>query len=403
MRVVLVGDGPFPSPADREVTFARLRLATFARALDEHEVVVVDARDPPPSVEGEVVVAAGIYRPTRVALRLAGERPLLLDLPGDPFADAQAAAALAADPEAVAAEADRVFGAALRRGDRFVAVSGPSRYAAIGALGAVGRVARTPPGEEWVDVVPVAWDFAGLPERPPRPPGRPLRVALSGSFNTWFDAETALTALLVAMDRAPVEVEVTGGPVAGHHVDDYARFVAAARASRHAARFRFHGWVDGETLAAVLSRCHVGLCLDRPGFEAELGSRTRVLFWLHQGLQVVATARGELVRELAEAGHVVAVPAGDPQATAAALLGLGEPRDRADLRARYDVRVVGEPIRRWARAPRRRPPGAETGALVAALAARDAALAELARVRASPTWQTLDRLRRRLPRRRQPA
>lgn len=395
MRVILVGEGPLPGPAARETRFASLRLASFARALADHELVLVDANDPPEAVAGDVVVSAGVYGPTRVALRLAGERPLLVDLPGDPYADAQAAAAVGADPEAVATEADRVFGAALRRGDHFTAVSGPSRFAVLGALGAVGRSARVPAGEERIDVVPVAWDFGGLPERAPRPPARPLRVALTGSFNTWFDEETALTALLRVMDRAAVEVEVTGGPVPGHHEAGYARFVAGARASRHAARFRFHGWVDGAHLGAVLAGCHVGLCLDRPGWEPELGSRTRILFWLHQGLQVVATARGELCRELAAEGQLVAVPQGDPDAVVRALLELGPPLDRAPLRERYDPDRVTAPIRRWAAAPRR-----TTGPdpLVRALLAAERDRSELAALRATPTWRALDRLHRGLRR-----
>lgn len=384
-----MGPGPLPPPPGSG--FAGLRLHQLRAACRDHAVTLVDARSPPARVDADVVVSAGIFGPTRAALALAGDRPLWLDLPGDPFADTQAAAARAADPEAVNREADLVFGAALRRGDRFGAVSGPSRHALLGALGAVGRLGRSPPEAEWVDVVPVAWWFGGLPERPPRPPGRPLRVALSGSFNTWFDEDTALAALLRLMDEVPAEVEVTGGPVPGHHEAGWARFRAGAAASRHAARFRFHGWLDEAALGAVLARCHVGLCLDRPGYEPEMGSRTRVLCWLHQGLSVVATARTELAQTLAAEGHLVPVPMADPLATAEALATLPDPRDRSALRARWSVEATVAPLRRWLAAPTRAPAAPDA---TAALRAVDEARAELAALRASPTWRALDRLHR---------
>lgn len=398
-RVLLVGEGAPPGPDEAATGFAQLRLAQLRDGLTpDHDVVLAtggDAVAAAAEVHPDLVVSAGTWAPTRGALAAAGALPLCLDLPGDPFADAQAVAAFG-DAEAVAEAAAALFAPALCRGDHFLSIGPPSRFALLGQLGLLGRLARTPPGEEWVSVAPIAWSFPGLGEAAPRPAG--TRVALVGSFNTWFDGETLLAGLLRAMDRAPVEVDVVGGPVPGHHEATFAAFRAGARASAHAARFRFHPRLPARDLAGLLARCHVGVSLDRPGYEPELGSRTRLLLYLHQGLRVVATARCALARELAGDGFLTEVPPGDAAAVSAAILAPLPLPDRASLRTRYSVSATTAGLRAWASAPRRAPVTGDPDVLAALRRERDALRRELDAVRASPTWRALDglnRLRRR--------
>ncbi|MFZ5476498.1 MAG: hypothetical protein ACOZNI_06935 [Myxococcota bacterium] len=376
MKVALVGER-----SGEPATFAELRYHQFREGLAGHEIV--DAEDP----SADVVVSAGTWGPVRRAVEVAGDRPLCVDLPGDPFADAQAMAAHA-DPDVVAEGAARVFVPALLRGDAFTTISPPSRHALVGQLGVLGRLARTPIGEEWVHVAPIAYVFPGLAEAAPREPG--TRVALVGSFNTWFDDETLLAGLLRAMDRAPVEVEVVGGPVPGHYEAGFARFRAGI--GRHAARFRFHDRLPARALGEVLARCNVGVVLDRPGYEPELGSRTRLLLYLHQGLRVVSTVRCALARELA--GFLTEVPVGDAEAVAAAVLASNALPDRAPLRERYSVAATTVGLRAWVGAARRRAIAGNPEALSSLLRERAALREELEALRASPTFRILDRLRR---------
>ncbi len=396
----MLGAGPLPGPRSTDTSFAHLRLSQIYTALRaDHDVHLVDVRSDDVALalrelRPTAVVTAGTFGPTRAALAAIAGEPLCIDLPGDPFADAQMVAAFGG-AEAVAAEARAVFVPALLRGDAFLTIGGPSRHALVGQLGLLGRLARTPPGEEWAFVTPVAWDFPGLPESAPRAPGRPVRVALVGGFNTWFDGETLLAGLLRAMDRAPIGVDVVGGPIPGHHTETWSTFAAGARTSVHAGRFTFHERLPPAGLARVLAGCTVGVSLDRPGYEPELGSRTRLLLYLHQGLPVIATARSELARDLADGGWLRAIPERDPLALADALLAPTEPLpDRAPLRARYGIEATTAGLRAWAARPLRRDVKGEADAMVALAVERDSLRDTLAKVYASPTWRAMDRLRR---------
>ncbi len=393
-----MGEGGLPGPRSTDTSFAQLRLFQLFTALrEQHEVRLVDAssddvRGAIEEIRPAAILTAGVFGPTRAGLLAVRDEPLCIDLPGDPFADAQMVASFGAAME-VAAEARAVFVPALLRADAFTTISGPSRHALLGQLGLLGRLARTPPGEEWAYVTPVAWEFPGLPEQEPRI-GAPLRVALVGGFNTWFDGETLLEALLLAMDRAPFHVECVGGQLPGHHLATWSVFAATARTSRHAGRFHFHDRLEPARLSAVLQRCTVGVVLDRPGYEPELGSRTRLLLYLHQGLDVVATVRCELARELAAEGWIRSVQQGDVAGVAAAILQPSCPKDRAPLRDRYSVRATTEGVRAWAAAPGRRSISGDADALLAATRERDALRTELSELRGSPTFRALDRLRR---------
>lgn len=407
-RVLLVGPAPGTPPG-----FAHQRLALFRDALrtDGHEVTVLAAEggaaaraaaglDPadPTRHPHELVVSAGPYTPVAEALAVAGERPLWLDLPGDPWADALAARQAGAAPDL--ADAHALFGAALRRGDHYSTISRAAESALLGQLLLLGRLDGLPWGPPPTAVVPNAW--VG-PEEPPRTrtPGEPLRVLLFGSMNTWFDDETALAGLLRAMDHAPLEVHVTGGAVAGHHEAGFTRFVAGARASGHAARFHLHGWLaegapGGSPLDEVVGRCHVLLTLDRPTLEARFGSRSRVVEALRRGLRVLATPGPEHLDALFAQGFALPVPEGDAGALAARLKALSEALpplpDRAPLRAALDPARLTAPLRAWARAPRRLPPAPGADAAALTLRAENRALrAELAALRGSPTFRWLDR------------
>ncbi len=375
MRVALVGDGTLADAHGSNASFAQLRLLQFYEALsnDGHEVHVLHAahasRALVRKIAPDAVVSAGTWAPVRVAVAISGDLPLSVDLPGDPFADAQAAAfaegsaAQVAGVDAAADAATEVFLPALRRADAFTTIGAPARHALLGQLGVLGRLARTPPGHENVFVTPIAWRFPGLSPVEPRAyrDGDALVVALVGGFNSWLDEEALLRGLLGAMAVAAVRVLVVGGPIPGHHEAGFARFVSGARGSPYAANFTFVPRMDGPALADALAGCHVLSWIDRAGAEPVLGSRTRALLALHQGLRIVATARCALAQELAAGGWLTPLgeddPARDLAATLSGWASAGPPAlpSTAPLAARYGVSGTTEGLRAWVAAVARRP------------------------------------------------
>lgn len=386
--------------------FAALRTRHFAAAVGEM-AVVVDHRDDvlavARSVRPRAMVTAGNHGPTRAALRILGEvdpeLPTWIDVAGDPFAEAQAAAA---EPRARAAtEATAVWAPALARGDAFSTICNAGRDALFGALGVLGRLPLWVPGLEPLHVLPCAAEF-GDARGEPRGPG--LRLALLGGFNTWFDDETLSAGIELAMAHAAVHVDVFGGTIEGHHEAGFARFRARALGGPWPARFTFHGWVPHAELAARTAGNHLTVCLDRPGAEARLGARTRVLYALHRGLRVLATPASPVVAEAVAAGLVeplvVASCPGTGAAAEALAAALLKPnaappaKERDAWLAARSIVATADALRRWASAPVRSAPAPAADALLALTIERDGLRGELAALRSAPSFRLLNRVNR---------
>jgi hypothetical protein len=359
--------------------FARQRVAHFERAIRDagHAVQVLDAAAAlPDRVPADVVVSAGMYRPTYAAVRVAGDRPLWVDLPGDPYADAQAVVARGGDARAVAEDCARVFTPALARADAFSTIGEASRWSLIGQLGLLGR--SVGPDQLPIHPIPIAWPAEGA-DRPPREstsPSRssgPIRVLLCGSFNTWFDEDAVAEVLGMALKRADVVVEVTGGP---GQPGGYERFVARMEGLP----LHFHGWMEDPS--PIFARSEVLLTLDRGDvWEPGLGSRTRVLTARRAGLRVVASSGPELIDTLARMGQVRAVSSKEDAVVA--LLDRSPAPDPSPIAEMYDAKRIAAPLLRWLENPVRAPAADVAGPLVRAQLAAERAEAELERVRRS--------------------
>lgn len=442
-RVLLIGAGPLPQHDPGRLGFPELRTAQLLKAILRagHSVQLVllgdeDRASAEEDIEGasarcgvervevsapgwlgrvqaareawrpDAVVSAGPYEPARAAALTVGEEPLWLDVPGDPFAEAQAKRARGEDPEATASMR-LAYAAGYARADAFGVISHAQRFALLGQLGLLGRLSPTRAPD--VQVVPAAMDFGGLPRGAPRrwEPEGALTLAVSGGFNTWFDGETLLAGVLLAMEELPeLRLVTTGGPIPGHHEATWDTFAAGALASPYADRFELSGWVPHSELPRRLGGAHVGICLDRPGLEAELGTRTRLLLYAWLGMPILATARCELARELAGVRLLHTVEPGSPESLAAGIEhlwregedGAASSRLQGYLGARATVEQTVAPLLRWLRAPQRAEPVEDPGVGMAQRLAR--AEDELAAVVRSPTWRLLssaDRLTRGLP------
>jgi len=234
----------------------------------------------------------------------------------------------------------------LGRGDFFLCSSEEQRAYYLGWLTAVGRV--NPPVVEadpdlrrLIDAVPF-----GVPEGgPPAPPARHELlgdcegpVLYFGGIYDWYDPGVVLEALPAILDAHP------GATVLFvHHPHPHITPQSAAGRAYATARergwlerqVRFLPWRPGAERFALAQVADLAVVTHRPGLEALLSLRTRLVDLLWLGLPVVATEGGAMARVLRETGAGVLAPPEDPAALAHAVLGLlGDPgRRRSASRA----------------------------------------------------------------------
>lgn len=212
----------------------------------------------------------------------------------------------------------------LLRADVFSAVSAPQRYALIGELGAVGRLSKATLGYEFVYHIPNAVEPPPSQATASSPleslPEGAFWVLWSGGFNTWADVHTLVSGVELAMERIPqLRFVSTGGDLAPHDPVTYRRFKALVEASPYRERFHLLGWVDAAVVDAVMRTAHVGVNVDVPCYETELGARNRLNAMMRYGLPVITTYGSEISRIVERHGLGIAVTPADPRALGGAI------------------------------------------------------------------------------------
>ncbi len=359
-RVLVLGCSPLPFENERMNYAPGSRTWQFAQPLARagHAVCVVCARIPgaygeeSPDVEelerdGIVVytmpwdlfdapdVLTGLVRvlrpevlvgatalPSRRAVQLAGERPVWVDLFGDPMAEAQAKAAVDGDDDFGAYT--ELLWSLVERGDAFAAVSDRQRWAVVGQLGFFGRLNRATIGRQLVYTIPCATEgFAEMSSAvaPADLDDDDFVVLWSGGFNTWCDMDTLFPALEKALAaEAAIKFVATGGPIEGHDDETYRDFVRRVKASELRDRLLLKGRLPAAEADGYLARADLGVVTEKPIYERSLGSSARLARWLAQGLPFVCADVSELARIVAENGLGLTYPAGDSDALASRIL-----------------------------------------------------------------------------------
>lgn len=423
-RILLIGRGPLPTPATPKLGFSELRTAAFADAIkatgselrlvllvpegQASEVSLSQAwsgvasvvEDSPGWIDkvrsvaagADGIVSAGPFAPGRVAVAVADETPLWVDIPGDPLAEL--AALVRAEDSTVhattVAAAHAACSAVLSRADAISVISGAQRFSTLGQLGLMGRTLH-PETSPVVEVIPITGNF-GIRRSTARRHANPERatVALAGAFNPWFNDRAVCAALDVALARRPgLRVVVTGGGIAGFYEAGFERFTRWAH--RHPERVTIHGWLPHEEMARALTNADIGMTMDCGGPEPELGSRTRLLLFAELGLIPTSTVVCELSRSWAASGALIPLDS-DPHEAGEALAGIDvtDPSTVNRARALVEETIACESFADWCKAPIRTGPGVTTEGVLAAEV--EALKAELSRIHNSPTWVTLSRL-----------
>lgn len=463
MKVLVCGVCPFPhenveksfGPGTRTWHFAcalleaGLEVRVFARRIpgiyeqpgptlvetDVQGIVVTrvdwDAAADPAHLRGvhdrfapDALVGATIYG-SYDACRLDTEIPVWADQFGHVMAEAQAKASME-DDNRFLREFWKRERTVLLRADVFSTVSDRQRYATIGELGALGRLTKATTGYEFAHTVPCALDPTPLP--PPRPmlrgrevPRDAFVVLWSGSYNVWTDVDLLFRSVDAAMERDPdIHFVSTGGAVDGYDTRTYGRFQRLVATSSHRDRYRLLGWRPKREILHHYAEADLGICVDLPIYEGELGSKNRVLDWMKSGLPAVCTEVTELASTLRRERIGFTHPPGDWEALRDTLLQRARDREhtrRTGERARafglehFGYEATARPLTTWAKEPGGAPDrtGARWGTFVGDLdtAVASAPLGFVARVyyalKPALDFLGLNRLRRALKSRRSPS
>lgn len=302
-----------------------------------------------------------------VAADLPVSLPLWLDLLGDPFTERQVQSA-AYHNDVAQLEQWRLMSKALLRGDRFSAASTPQKHVLIGQLGFAGRLNQFNSGTELVHVLPNARPLDTNIEPKPlltlrgrRIPQNAFVLLWAGGYNTWADPDTLFAGVEAAMREAPDLYFVSaGGAIPGHDNVTFRRFKEKVDASPLANRFQFLGWVPSQDVPSLYLQADAALNVDLDCYEAEIGTRTRIIDWIQFRVPVITTALCEPARKLRERGLISAFEPGDPGSLKEAILRVHRDRPAARERAEqalaffheeFDESRVFAPLLEWAAHP----------------------------------------------------
>lgn len=293
--------------------------------------------------------------------------PLWMDYFGDPMAERQMLA-LREDSDQGLADQWTMVAPALARADRVSGCSADQCAALLGQLGVVGRLNRHTVREPlvhclppWIEPIPMDMDAAPL-VRGVRTPKDAFIVIQTGGFNTWLDVETLFAGLEIAMAANPrIHFAATGGAIAGHHGQGFARFKELVAQSPYGERFHLLGWLPLGQVPQVIQEGDVGLNVDLFCTEGRLGTRNRLLDWLLGGLPAISTPGCELALELDDEGLIQLIPHDNPKALAQAIFNVATDakgaRNIAEsankyLRETHAAEICLRPLLNWANAPK---------------------------------------------------
>lgn len=310
MKIGLLGCSPLPTPQEKLTTFAQLRTWSMLKFLEEQgysvqAFLLSDQDSHGHNVYQEstfqavktfcqdcdVLITAGPFLPALVLDAIPEEIPLWLDWPSDPLADQHAKREVTQSSSADESIVQEIVRRALFRADAIGVISVRQRWASLGQLLLLGLEDRP------ISVCPIAYDF---PFRVQKQESKGQDILLSGSLNTWLNLERITEILRIDPN---IKLHCTGGSVA-HFPETKAQIKQLER--RFPSQFLHHGWLEEQELQQVIAQCKYATWLDQGAIEPLLGSRTRALFAIWNGLKIFGSAETELAEFLVAHNAMVA-------------------------------------------------------------------------------------------------
>lgn len=309
------------------------------------------------------IVATGSAQPYATAALYARhvQRPLWVDVFGDPLAELQSRAELFPERkdenDSLYYHTWKLLMEALVQGDVFSSLSSRQRYALIGHLGVAGRLNRSTRCYEFVHPIPYGVFPVTAPPMPEPRDHAYFVVMWCGSFNTWMDVDTLAYGVIKAWQKnRRLRLLIAGGACVGYNELSFQRFSEIVRRENASEAVRVVEWQPFGELNRLYAEADVGLSIDRLTYEAMLGSRTRLIHFLLAGKPVISTTPTELAEDLEREGLLFPFRMGDPDHLAEVLLYAGERRaelselgrrGREYVLTRYHGRVLGASLIEW--------------------------------------------------------
>jgi len=317
-------------------------------------------------VNPDCIVVVGSILVRYCVGKLKTKKPIWIDLFGNVLIEAQAKANLLNNNE-VLLQAYKSEKEALLKGDVFSVISRSQKFATIGELGLLGRLGKETFGYEFVYEIPCGIE----PLKVKKTHEGVLRdklvkrddfiVLWNAGYNTWCDVKTLFNGLELAMDRnSKIKFVSIGGPIYGHDEDTYKLFCNLIEKSKHKDNYFMLDWIDIAKVSFYYSEADVGINIDRSCYEAQMGSRNRILSGLSSGLPFLSTNICELTNELEKENILFTFKEGDSKGLSNLLLKLSkEPgvikRTRRNaqkiINEKYSFRQTTDQMRRWIEHP----------------------------------------------------
>lgn len=326
----------------------------------------------PPDIRA--VVATGSVQPYSTAAGFARFRslPLWIDIFGDPICEMQSQMEVTSEVDPAAAETRlvhvwKLMLDALLEGDSFYGLSRRQRHALQGQLGCAGRLNQFTAPISLSHYLPYAIfeDDTQLSEVPASKSPDQFTLMWCGSFNTWMDVPTLTRGITDALKSNPnMRLLVVGGKISGYNEISYDQFLTGIREAEVEGAVTLMDWQPLATMQVLYGQCDLGISIDRYTYEAELGSRTRLINFLAAGLPVASTVVTELSVELARDGMLAPFDLGSAASLTRTLItasggsavskNRGAP-SRQYVLDKYNGSIWGSELRDWIAKPTKSP------------------------------------------------
>lgn len=262
------------------------------------------------------------------ATRLKHRQPLWIDLYGDRVSEGQVSSHVRRSSRGMKILFE-YLNIILHNADAYSTCSTPQKFALVGQLSMAGRLNRHTMGYDFVHAV-----LPGSPSKrnestaPLRLRGNTVPqdafvVLWCGGYNVWTDVDTLFKALDHAMGQDPcIHYVSAGAGVKMAENTSYERFLAMIEKSPHRERFHMLGWQPSSVVPALYPQADVGINLDAFHYETLLGTRTRLVEMMHNGLPVITTLGCELSHIVKEQGLGFTFEIGDAETFSSQILAM---------------------------------------------------------------------------------